>query len=787
MGSRAGAQGQLQKAAIMSTTLDIDTCAAEARTLHPSNDGWFATLRKVQGGKPIHLLHHMSSLDAVVRALDKQPDVYVSQASFMTAKRQVAAFKSINCAFVDIDCYSSKPNSPQIAPDDAFIERLLANARNAGFPEPSYVTLSGRGVYCKWVFDRPISAHQLTRWQALQNVLTPLYTAFGVDASARDAARVLRVMGSAHSEAGNMVRVGHNTNRVHSFDDLCCAAEAVDVSKLVWPTKAGAGGKSGKPRVREAKKESELLLESSGDLSVLVSYAAAHEPVMLKLGTRDHLNWARFIDLRTLAEIRGGIHAGSRDLMMFWMGAFLGHSRVVTSANLAQELGSLIGAFDGPGFDPIADGSMASLVARLKEKEAGRVVRFKGGEYDPLYTPTNAHLIDVLCISEDEQGKLATIISGEEKLRRADAKAPGRTERRQARVEWRGLAREMAREATEAGETQFISKIAREVGVDRKKVSRLLAGKLDRDPTRVETRGRKKAAAGAASRMVQVVVARHGSLTKSVWVPAGKEGSVDVAAALAPRARPAGFAIQYTRSANSFSSLAVHSREHAVFSISREGEREKGALALQEEKKAWIPGGPEKNFATSTSETTSATNATISSWTGWGSLVEKTKSRKPMLTGHGHGTKSSRSVTEGVSIRLPGAGGHRSVQIPPPAVIVQLSALRDFSADPGALRAEAMRLTEERKVGMDAARTREQALLKAEREQAALKAVSRIEEMRVRAMARGPAPAPASPKPVLTDLPPAAAALVAQLTQELGEPVALAKEVARRADGGGDD
>lgn len=152
--------------------LDIDTCFAEARTLHPSNDGWFATLRKIQGGKPVHMLHHMSSLDTVVRALNKVPEAYLSQASFIHAKRQVSAFKSINCAFVDIDCYSSKPNSPQTTPTEAFVQDLLANARNAGFPEPSYVTLSGRGVYCKWIFDRPIPAHQLTRWQALQNVLT---------------------------------------------------------------------------------------------------------------------------------------------------------------------------------------------------------------------------------------------------------------------------------------------------------------------------------------------------------------------------------------------------------------------------------------------------------------------------------------------------------------------------------------------------------------------------------------------------------------------------------------
>ena len=355
--------------------LDINSGLAEARTLHPASDGWFAILQKSKKGdgkssKSVkQSMHHMVSLEAVVRAVGTMPDTYVSQSSFICAKRRVATFKSVNCAFVDIDCYSDKPNSPKIVPDENFVDQLRANARAAGLPEPSYITFSGRGVYCKWVFDRPITANQLLRWQALQNVLTPLYTAFGVDASARDAARVLRVMGSKHAEAGSIVRVAVNTNAVHSFESLCRAAEQVDTAKLVWPSNHKVSGRAVEARINKTKKKGDLLGEfdqcTDGDLSVLANYEASREPAMLKFGTRDHLNWSRFCDIRALAEMRGGIHPGSRDVTLFWMATTLAHAGVVTAENIESEIGELVGAFSGAGFDPIGDRSMMSLVERL--------------------------------------------------------------------------------------------------------------------------------------------------------------------------------------------------------------------------------------------------------------------------------------------------------------------------------------------------------------------------------------------------------------------------------------
>ena len=771
--------------------LDIETCVAEARTLHPSKDGWFAVLRKIRQPLPgrtkvSQSTHHMSNLDAVVHALEKVPDAYLSQASFLRANRKIVNFKSVNCAFVDIDCYSDKPNSPRITPDQAFIERLQANARAAGFPEPSYTTLSGKGVYCKWIFDRPISAHELLRWQALQNVLTPLYTAFGVDAGARDASRVLRVMGSTHGQSGNTVRVGLNNNTTHSFDALCRAAELVDASKLVWPsdyvtdgqTKASAD-RSTKARVVKIQKNSALLSaldhDHAGDLGLLHSYQASREPVMLKLGTRDHLNWNRFVDLRTLADLRGGIREGSRDLTLFWMATHLAHAGVVTSQNLESEVQELVGAFSGPDFDPVGDRSMTSLLGRLKDKEAGKTVQFQSGSYDPLYTPTNAHLIDVLSITPEEQTKLATIISGYEKLRRADGKVDGRAERRQARVEWRGLARQMEVEALAKGETRYKTAIAQTLGVDRGAVSKLLSGKLDREAGRIETRGRKKLArqtGGASSG--RLLVTRRGTLTRSTWANASSEnlGTQNNASPVSrsPQSQDAPtYAKRPIFNSSFLTSLALSFPKRVLFSITKKEKAEEGAFARKTKKGLEIGVAPKtatevapNAFCTQpvSQPVNQAQEAARPAWKGWGELAKIGSARKGIT-----GTRQSNSepIKGNGRVRIQQSdGSSRSIPVVSFEAALKMAqaaeAKRDVtkaeskprktnktprphwikadgSMDLVALEAEVVRLDAIDKAEREAARLINVEQMNLERAQRALATANHVYQIRARAMA----------------------------------------------------
>jgi hypothetical protein len=56
---------------------------------------------------------------------------------------------------------------------------------------------------------------------------------------------------------------------------------------------------------------------------------------------------------------------------------------------------------------------LMTLYAKAKAFEAGEVVEFNGKKYPPLYTPKNDTLINLFCITDDEQRHLKTIISAD--------------------------------------------------------------------------------------------------------------------------------------------------------------------------------------------------------------------------------------------------------------------------------------------------------------------------------------------------------------------------------------
>ena len=449
----------------------IDNGRGEARELHMGANGWFAIIRKSASGRgrPSQRMYRLEDLDGVVDAIRSDPDVYLSQGAFALPRRRVSALASIGCAFVDIDCY--KLDRPA---DDALVNSLLERARECGIPEPSYVTASGRGLYCRWLFERPVSAYQLTRWQALQSVLVPLFRALGADSKVRDAARVLRVMGSTNRTAGRSVHVVYNSGRRHEFDALCAAVEAVGATELLDEAREDVQRLIERVTKRVQRAHAFGDRPTKSDLGLIQQYEQQRTPVMLRRGTPDHLHWHRFVDLRRLCEMRGGVHRGSRDLTLFWMGTFLAQSRIIRSDNFRSELSELVTGFGGEDFRPLEDGSMGTLLERLKARERCEKVVFRGRAYDPLYTPTNQHLIEIFEISRDEQQGLATIISPSEKLRRADLGVPGRAQRRQERLEWRALADDLAEQARASGDAPSVTAIAAACGVDKSQVSRWL-------------------------------------------------------------------------------------------------------------------------------------------------------------------------------------------------------------------------------------------------------------------------------------------------------------------------
>lgn len=453
---------------------------AEARLLHSRHEGYFCVARAKTphsaGAKPSwsQSFYPISSMEGAVHAARHQADVYISQASFTSRHRLAATSKTISCAFVDLDVYKV-----DLAPDLDTIEAVVRVATGAGLPAPTYITQSGRGLYAKWVFSEPISSDLLPQWQALQSLLIALYRPMGSDGAVRDVARVLRMTESINSKSGSQVRAVRHTGHLHSFRQLCEAASKMEVPLAL-------GGARQQARVVQHRVRQGELSQVPCDLGALANYSLTREPILLRRGTIESLNWYRFLDLRDLVFARGGIHKGARDITLFWMTSFLAMSGVIDPENFWDEVRRLVLAFPiGRDFDPLNDGSLKSLVDRIKRHSRGERVSFNGHQYTPIYTPSNETLLNMLQISPQEEHGLRTVISAQEKQRRSDLKCPGRAERRQERSLERRAAMTMAEQGVS------IKDIAAKVGKSFSTVWRWLQPDPLAGTQVVEQRGRR--------------------------------------------------------------------------------------------------------------------------------------------------------------------------------------------------------------------------------------------------------------------------------------------------------
>lgn len=462
----------------------LPPAVAEARLLHPAapdgSPGYFVLARR-DGDRWREHSYSADAAEPVLRGLAGVEDAYITQATFVGRRRLASMAHTLRCAFTDLDLYNVGMRA-----DDASIEAVMRHASEAGIPQPSLIVSSGRGLYAKWLFDRPITSTLMPQWNALQGSLIALYRKFGCDPKVRDAARVLRSPSSINSKSGSEVKVVLDTGRTWSFAQLCEQVGQVCVeTELADQQHAGAG-----PARAAASKRTRILLEASEqtDLGHLATYSARREPIMLKQMTAQSLNWARFLDMRDLAIARGGIHRGWRDEFLFWMVCFLGHSGIVTTENFDREVEQLLMAFPrADDFQPLQDGSLETIKRKIKDAREGKFVRFNGSRMSPIYTPSNDYLIDRLQICANEERALRTLISGQERQRRADLKVPGRCERRIQRKETEQVILELSQQGVGASE------IAATVGCSRATVyrARSKAEAVGKDAAPLENRGRR--------------------------------------------------------------------------------------------------------------------------------------------------------------------------------------------------------------------------------------------------------------------------------------------------------
>jgi hypothetical protein len=302
-----------------------------------------------------------------------------------------AQLLELNATYVDLDYYNT--TLKDAAPEQVLFLCLL-RCEDAGIPEPSMATFSGRGLLLLWLHS-PMPPAALPRWHAIQDRLQEVFHGLGVDRSGRTCTKIFRIPGSANR--GATVRVIHPTTRAAvvrwDFEDL--ALEMLPVPRQECkkaPAKKKPrkpGGKAG-PQGKTARKTSatDKARERSGAEKRGYQFEGFWRAVEAEV---DRLRRHRYGD--------GYVREGERDLFIFIYSACA--ARLLPVAELKPWVEEVCRRVAGWGKREAR--SVACSVIRRAEKAArGEKIEWNGKLIDPRYRMSGATVARFLNVTAKE-------------------------------------------------------------------------------------------------------------------------------------------------------------------------------------------------------------------------------------------------------------------------------------------------------------------------------------------------------------------------------------------------
>jgi len=390
--------------------------------------------------------------DAAAAAAQSPTASYISQSGFTDGGgRRVADVAALTSLFVDLDYYKHP------AWRDADFHQLVAAALKAhpDLPPPTVIADSGRGAYLEWIFAKPLPAADLARWQFAENALISMFAEFGVDGSARDAARVLRLAGSWHESAKRRVRY-FKAGRPVSFATI----ERVLLGRAQTRSEPRNAPPAPTPRVSTRQLVMRDAVPSTGTVgSVKRMYQLHHD---------------RLRDFERLALLRAPMTDGRRRMLYAYAVslAWYVHSERDMLAEL-HEFARRYFAAAALYTNKVIRECCSAVLSRYRDARAGYLYLHGGAALDPRYRHSNVYLLDVLEVTDTEQRQMHTIITQQEKARRrhereATETFTGYCERRKAETERK---RQQVRDALRSG--LCLREIAQATGLSERRVRQL--------------------------------------------------------------------------------------------------------------------------------------------------------------------------------------------------------------------------------------------------------------------------------------------------------------------------
>lgn len=382
-------------ALLKSQQFNLFDAKTEAELYHSTErPGFFSILQSKDRKR--QRSYKLAEMPRVIQLLDKNVDTWISQAEFTRPNRRVVNLWRIGMLFVDIDTYNIE-NLHNKSVDERV--RVLLDFCDINYiPRPSLINFSGQGLQAKWFLDQPLPRAALPRWNRAQFELVNKLTELGADPKAKDASRVLRLVETVNTKSNEKCAVVYVTEKnglpiEYDFDYLCECLLPFSREQLA--------------QMKSERHQEYLKRKSEREKFKIIAGGA--KPGHLRGFSGRTLAWHRLEDLRTLAQLRGGVAQGSRMLHLFWQFNFLLLSGATNSNQMYYEAAALAHNFDPTWkYDK---GTLSSLYQRAIRFERGEKTEFDGKQYPALYTPKNDTLINQFEITDAEQRQLRTIIT----------------------------------------------------------------------------------------------------------------------------------------------------------------------------------------------------------------------------------------------------------------------------------------------------------------------------------------------------------------------------------------
>lgn len=343
--------------------------------------------------KPHMLSAHLALLEPA-----SDMNVWISQGEFSRPNRRIVNLTRMGVCFLDLDTYKRADTKSMTC--DQVLAKIQSLCAAAGIPPPSLVIFSGQGYQIKWLLSSYLPREALVRWNVVQEQLVKLFEPLGADPAAKDAARILRLVGTTNLKSGKRVEV------VYAQSSPQGGTVAVDfelLARLLLPL----------DRQRKSAKPTGSKAADNTPFALVPNEAAVRKNSLLKGINTRVLAWDRLHDLRKLAELRGGIGEGMRNTYLLVVACQMALSGLIYPQNFRSEVRALQAEISS---DPkwLRDRELlGSLQARVDAHYKREKIEYNGRELTPVYTYRTSTIISLLAITHDEQKQLKTLISSD--------------------------------------------------------------------------------------------------------------------------------------------------------------------------------------------------------------------------------------------------------------------------------------------------------------------------------------------------------------------------------------